>query len=91
MGVEAYAQGHYTLGSLEAAAFPGMVTDPDQWKKAMDHYETAPVSSVMGFTPNLTPVEGECLAIRQVIEEYRKELYTGTSDPDKILPEMLSA
>ena len=90
MGVEAYAQGHYTLGALEASAFPEVPTDPDQWTRAMAHYAQAPVSSAMGFVPDITPVESECLAIRQVIEEYRRELYTGTSDPDEVVPVMLS-
>ena len=90
MGVEAYTQGHYTLGALEAAAFPGVTTDPDQWTKAMERYQSARPSAVMGFTPDLTEIEIEILAIRQVIEEYRRELYTGTSDPDRVIPELLA-
>ena len=90
MSVEAYTQGHYTLGALEASSFPGVPTDPLQWQKAMKHYETAQISSAMGFAPDIAPVESECLAIRQIIEEYRRELYTGTSDPDEVIPVMLS-
>ena len=90
MGVEAYAQGHYTLGALEASPFPEVPTDPDQWTKAMVRYADAPASSVMGFVPDITPVESECLALRQIVEEYRRELYTGTSDPDVVIPIMLS-
>ena len=44
----------------------------------------------MGFLPDITPVETECLAIQQIIGEYSHELYTGTSDPDTIIPIMLS-
>ena len=90
MGVQAYTQGHYTLGALEASSFPEVPTDPHQWQKAMKHYETAQISSAMGFAPDIAPVESECLAIRQIIEEYRRELYTGTSDPDAVIPVMLS-
>ena len=90
MSVEAYTQGHYTLGALEASSFPEVPTDPLQWQKAMKHYETAQISSAMGFAPDIAPVESECLAIRQIIEEYRRELYTGTSDPDEVIPIMLS-
>ena len=43
----------------------------------------------MGFTPDLTPVETQCLAIKSVIEEYMPELQTGTSDPDVAIPEIL--
>ncbi len=90
MSVDAYTQGHYTLGALEASSYPQVPTDPLQWQKAMEHYETARTSSVLGFAPDITPVESECLAIRQIIEEYRQELYTGTSDPDAVIPVMLS-
>ncbi len=90
MAVQAYAQGHYTLGALEASAFPEVPTDIHQWEKTMANYEHATLSAAMGFTPDLSPVETECLAVKQVIEEYRKELYTGTSDPDVVIPEMLS-
>ena len=89
MGVQAYAQGHYTLGALEASPFPEVPTDIHQWEKTMAGYEEATLSAAMGFTPDLSPVETECLAIKQVIEEYRRELYTGTSDPEVVIPEML--
>ena len=90
MGVQAYAQGHYTLGALEASPFPEVPTDIHQWEKTMKNYETATLSAAMGFTPDLTPVETQCLAIKAVIEEYMPELQTGTSDPDAVIPEMLA-
>ena len=90
MGVEAYTQGHYTLGALEASPFPQVPTDTEQWTRAMERYANARTSVVMGFVPDITPVETECLAIRQIVEEYRRELYTGTSDPDVVIPGMLS-
>lgn len=90
MAVEAYTEGHYTLGALEASSFPEVPTDVRQWEKAMERYAHARTSAAMGFIPDITPVESECLAIRQVIEEYRRELYTGTSDPDTVIPVMLS-
>lgn len=90
MSVSAYVQGHYTLGALEASPFPEVPTDIHQWEKAMEHYASARTSSAMGFVPDITPVETECLAIQQIIGEYSHELYTGTSDPDTIIPIMLS-
>ena len=90
MNVQAYTQGHYTLGALEASSFPDVPTDVHQWDKAMERYRNAETSSVMGFVPDISPVESECLAIRQIIEEYKRELYTGTSDPDTVIPRMLS-
>ena len=90
MKVQAYGQGHYTVGALEASPFPEVPTDIHQWEKTMKNYETATLSAAMGFTPDLTPVETECLAIKTVIEEYMPELQTGTSDPDVVIPEMLA-
>ena len=89
MKVQAYGQGHYTLGALEASPFPEVPTDIHQWETTMANYSNAKLSAAMGFTPDLAPVETECLAVKQVIEEYRKELWTGTSDPDVVIPEML--
>ena len=89
MGVQAYAQGHYTLGALEASPFPEVPTDIHQWEKTMANYANATLSAAMGFTPDLTPVETQCLALKAVIEEYMPELQTGTSDPDEVIPEML--
>lgn len=90
MAVSAYVQGHYTLGALEASPFPEVPTDVDQWDKAMERYAHATVSSVMGFVPDISPVETECLAITQIVGEYSRELYTGTSDPDAVIPAMLA-
>ena len=89
MKVNAYGQGHYTLGALEASPFPEVPTDIHQWEKTMANYANATLSAAMGFTPDLTPVETQCLAIKSVIEEYMPELQTGTSDPDVAIPEIL--
>ncbi len=89
VGVQAYAQGHYTIGSLEASLFPEVPTDTHQWEKTMASYSDATLSAAMGFTPDLSPVKTECDQIKKVIEEYRPMLYTGTADPDNIIPDML--
>ncbi len=90
VGVQAYTQGHYTLGSLEASLFPEVPTDTHQWEKTMASYADATLSAAMGFTPDLSSVGPECEKIKQVIEEYRPQLYTGKADPDEMIPEMLS-
>ncbi len=89
MSVQAYAQGHYTLGALEASQFPEVPTDIHQWEKTMASYTNATVSVAMGFTPDLSAVSPECEEIKKVIVEYRPQLYTGTADPDAVIPEML--
>ena len=90
MGVQAYTQGHYTLGALEASLFPEVPTDIHQWERTMASYANATLSAAMGFTPDLSAFATECEAIKKVIEEYRPQLYTGTVDPDTAIPEMLS-
>ncbi len=89
MGVQAYVQGHITLGALEASQFPEVPTDIHQWERTLAGYANATVSAAMGFTLDLTPVDAECEAIKKVIGEYSPQLYTGTSDPDVVIPEML--
>ena len=89
MSLWAYTQGHYTLGPVEASAFESVPADPDQWEKVFAGYADATVTAAMGFTFDVAPVETECLAISQIIQEYQYELYTGTSDPDVVIPEML--
>ena len=89
MSLWAYSQGHYTLGPVEASPFPEVPADPDQWAKVFEGYADAKVTAAMGFTLDVAPVEDKLLAIASIIEEYKKELVTGTSDPDVVIPEML--
>ncbi len=89
MSLWAYTQGHYTLGPVEASAFESVPADPDQWEKVFEGYADAKLSAAMGFNYDLNPVMTECLAIAQIIQDYKFELYTGTSDPDVVIPEML--
>ncbi len=89
--VQAYAQGHYTLGSLEASLFPEVPTDVHQWEKTMASYANATLSAAMGFTPDLSSVSAECEQLKHVIGTYRPLVYTGTADPDVIIPEMLES
>lgn len=89
VGVQAYAQGHYTIGALEASLFPEVPTDIHQWEKTMASYADATLSAAMGFTPDLSLVGDKCEQIKKVIEAYRPELYTGKADPDVVIPEML--
>ena len=89
MSLWAYTQGHYTLGAVEASAFESVPADPDQWEKVMAGYADATLSAAMGFSVDISPVETECLAIKDVINRYINELRTGTSDPEEIIPLML--
>ncbi|MBQ2834324.1 MAG: DUF3502 domain-containing protein, partial [Clostridia bacterium] len=45
-------------------------------------------SSVLGFMPNIEPVADQCLAMKNVWEQYIYEMQTGTSDPAVVIPEL---
>lgn len=89
VGVQAYAQGHLTLGALEASLFPEVPTDTHQWEKTMAGYAAATVSAAMGFTPDLSSVSAECEELKKVVAEFSPQLYTGASDPNTVIPQML--
>ena len=85
-----YSQGHYPNSAVEASPYPAVPADVHQWEKAMAVYANATMSAAMGFVPDLSSVENECNAVRAIINEYFPELYTGKSDPDTVIPEMLA-
>ena len=47
-------------------------------------------SSALGFSFDITPVADQCLAMKNVWEQYIYEMQTGTSDPDVVVPELLA-
>ena len=89
MSLWAYSQGFYNVGPIEASAFESVPADPDMWEKVFEGYADATVSAALGFTFDYSSVDSQCLAIASIIEEYKYELYTGTSDPAVVVPEML--
>ena len=86
----AYTQGSYIVGPIEASAFESVPADPDMWEKVWDGYSEAKISAAMGFTFDLTPVEEKVLAMNAIWLGYRDELITGTSDPEVILPQIIT-
>lgn len=92
MFLNAYGQGTYALGPVEASPFESVPADPEQWTKLVDRYEAeAIVSPIMGFTFDITPVSNECMAMANVWQQYIYELQTGTSNPDEVFPELRAA
>lgn len=89
MSPQAYGQGFYNVGAIEASAFESVPADPDMWEKVFAGYEDAVISAAMGFTFDPDPVLDKCAAISQIIQTYSDELYTGTTDPDEVIPQML--
>ena len=89
MSVNAYGQGSYALGPVEASAFESVPANPNQWTELVERYTNeAVVSAALGFTPDIEPVADQCLAMKNVWEQYIYELQTGTSDPAEVLPQL---
>ena len=60
------------------------------WQKVFESYEDAQVSNTIGFNFNDENVEMEVAACLAVWNNYASELRTGTSDPDVVLPKLIS-
>ena len=89
MALNAYGQGSYALGPVEASAFESVPANPNQWTELVDRYtKEAIVSAALGFTPDIEPVADQCLAMKNIWEQYIYEMQTGTSDPAEVLPQM---
>ena len=84
---EMRAAGH----SLICSPMVDLARDPRWGANSCIFSEDPTLSAAMGFTPDLSSVTPECEAIKQVIEAYRPQLYTGTADPDELIPEMLES
>ena len=91
MSLNAYAQGSYALGPVEASAFDAVPANPNQWTELVERYAAEAISSsALGFSFDITPVADQCLAMKNVWEQYIYEMQTGTSDPDVVVPELLA-
>jgi putative aldouronate transport system substrate-binding protein len=87
MSLSAYGQGSYALGPVEASAFEAVPANPNQWTELVERYTAEAItSSALGFIPNIEPVADQCLAMKNIWEQYIYELQTGTSDPAEIFP-----
>lgn len=89
MSLNAYTQGSYALGPVEASAFESVPANPNQWTELVERYDAEAItSSALGFTFDITPVADQCLAMKNIWEQYIYEMQTGTSDPAVVVPEM---
>ncbi len=89
MSVNAYGQGSYALGPVEASAFESVKANPHQWTELVERYTAEAItSSALGFLPDIEPVADQCLAMKNIWEQYIYELQTGTSDPAEVIPQM---
>ena len=75
-----YAQASYfTL-------YPVAPNAADQWDKVEEWNETAESSVLLGFNFDRTNVETQIANCSLVMDRYKKELYTGTRDPEEAVP-----
>ena len=64
--------------------------ETDIWEKYEKFNNEAVVSVAYGFTPDLTEYSNELSAIKQVYDEYQKQLGSGVGDPEVLLDEFNS-
>lgn len=66
--------------------YPVAPNEPDQWQKVEEWNETAVYSTMFGFTFDRSNVETEIANCSLIMDRYKKELYTGTRDPEEAVP-----
>ena len=73
----------------QASYFPLYPVAPnpaDQWDKVKEWNEKAASSVLLGFNFDRSNVETEIANCSLVMDRYKKELYTGTRDPEEAVP-----
>ena len=75
-----YQEGNYFIETPEDTVPAGY------WDEVRHLNETAFSSYMLGFTMDLTPVENEIINCRNTWDKYGRDLRTGASDPEKVLP-----
>lgn len=66
--------------------YPVSPNAPDQWDKVREWNEGAASSVLLGFTFDRSNVETEIANCSLIMDRYKKELYTGTRDPEEAVP-----
>lgn len=92
-GIDRYPANLYTTGSVVNASVSSVsqevLSDPDQWKKVFEEYETDGIySQTKGFYYDTTRKESIITSLQAIYSDYSTELRTGTSDPDVVIPKM---
>ena len=86
--IRLYQTGTSTGASVESVS-PSLPADPDQWKGVYEEYETSGIySAINGFAYDPSGEEAAIAALQAIYSDYAAELRTGTSDPDKVIPEI---
>jgi len=85
-----YIMADFTLGNLFITyLLPG---DPDdKWEQFRKFNASGKPSQILGFNPNIIPVTSAMAAVMNVKKQYCSDLFTGTVDPEVVVPQYLEA
>ena len=85
-----YQTGSVVNASVESVS-PTFLSDPDQWKAVYEGYDEYGIYSRTGdFSYDQSRKEDIITALTAIYSDYDAELCTGTSDPDRVVPEIRS-
>ena len=78
----------YTQGSFFIVSQRDDV-DFNQWDEVKELNAKAIPSPVLGINLDVTDFEDEMVNCVEIYNKYKSELFTGTSDPEKVVPQMM--
>ncbi len=92
-GADRYNTKLYQTGSVVNASVESVsrtfLSDPNQWEAVYEGYdENGIYSKAGGFSYDPSRKEDIITALQAIYSDYDAELRTGTSDPDKVVPEI---
>ena len=66
-------------------------SDPKLWKKMEEFNSSAKSSKAVGFLFDSSNYSSEIAALSNIVKQYSGALYSGSGDPDELIPELLEA
>ena len=66
-------------------------SDPKLWEKMEEFNSSAKSSKAVGFLFDSSNYSSEIAALSNIVEQYSGALYSGSGDPDELIPELLEA
>ena len=66
-------------------------SDPKLWEKVEEFNSSAKSSKAVGFLFDSSNYSSEIAALSNIVKQYSGALYSGSGDPDELIPELLEA
>ena len=66
-------------------------SDPKLWEKMEEFNDSAKSSKAVGFLFDSSNSSSEIAALSNIVKQYSGALYSGSGDPDELIPELLKA